>query len=197
MKVLKLSAYYSPERFSSSHLSKDMEQAYIEAGITTEVYAPTPTRGVSDEERNIYKGIKYEEKHDGMVRVHRFSMFREGRNPIGRAVRYLLVNLVHYHKGTHAKDIDAIVASSTPPTQGVLCALVAKKLSKKYQRKVSFVYNLHDMFPESLATTGLCKEGSLLYKIGNWISNYTYRHATHIRVISDSMKESQIGRAHV
>lgn len=192
MKVLKLAPYYAPERISSSHLSVDMEQAYIKAGIRTEVYAPTPTRGVSKEERKAYKKRKYEELQEGKIIVRRFAMFREGRTPLGRALRYLLVNLAHYHKGTHAKDVDAIVAGSTPPTQGVLCAKVAKKLSKKYKRPVPFIFSLQDMFPESLVTTGLCKESSLLYKIGNKISNYTYRHATHIRVISDSMKETLI-----
>ncbi len=192
MKVLKLSSYYAPERISSSHLTVDMEEAYIKAGITTEVYAPTPTRGVTKEERNIYKKIKYEEKEDGKILIHRFAMFREGRNPIGRAFRYVLVNLAHYHKGVHAKDVDAIVAGSTPPTQGVLCAKVAKKLSKKYKRPIPFIFSLQDMFPESLVHAGLCKENSILCKIGNKISNYTYRHATHIRVISDSMKETLI-----
>lgn len=192
MKVLKLAPYYAPERISSSHLSADMEDAYVEAGIVSEIYAPTPTRGVSAEERKTYKKIKYEEKRGGKILVHRFAMFREGRNPVGRALRYVLVNLVHYHKGIRAKDVDAIVAGSTPPTQGFLCAKVAKKLSKKYKRPVSFIFSLQDMFPESLATTGLCKETSILYKIGNKISNYTYRHATHIRVISDSMKETLI-----
>lgn len=192
MKVLKLTPYYAPERISSSHLTADMEKAYVDAGIISEIYAPMPTRGVSKEERNAYKKIKYEEKADGKILVHRFSMFREGRNPIGRALRYVLVNLVHYHKGVHAKDIDVIVAGSTPPTQGVLCAKVAKKLSKKYKRPVSFIFSLQDMFPESLVNTGLCKESSVLYKIGEKISDYTYRHATHIRVISDSMKETLI-----
>lgn len=192
MKVLKLAPYYAPERISSSHLTADMEDAYVEAGIISEIYAPTPTRGVSAEEREQYKKIKYEEKRDGTILVHRFAMFREGRNPIGRALRYVLVNLMHYHKGVHAKDVDVIVAGSTPPTQGVLCALVAKKLSKRYGHPVPFIFSLQDMFPESLVSTGLCKESSVLYKIGNKISDYTYRHATRIRVISDSMKETLI-----
>lgn len=192
MKVLKLTPYYAPERISSSHLTADMEDAYVEAGIVSEVYAPTPTRGISDEEYKTYKTIKYEEKRNGLIQIHRFPMFREGRNPVGRALRYVLVNLVHYHKGVHAKDVDVIVAGSTPPTQGVLCALVAKRLSKKYKRPVPFIFSLQDMFPESLATTGLCKKSSILYKIGGKISDYTYRHATRIRVISDSMKETLI-----
>ena len=192
MKVLKLACYYAPERISSSHLTEDMEEAYEAAGILTEVYAPTPTRGVTAAVHKAYRAIRYEEAHNGHIRIHRFGMFREGRNPIGRALRYLLVNLAHYRRGIRAEDVDSIVAGSTPPTQGVLCALVAKKLSRRYKRPVPFLFSLQDMFPESLVSTGLCKESSILYKIGNKISGYTYRHATHIRVISDSMKETLI-----
>ena len=82
------------------------------------------------------------------------------------------------------KNIDAIFATSTPPTQGVLCAMVAKRLSKKYKRKVPIVYNLQDVFPDSLVTTGLAKKGSLLWKVGRKIENYTYIHADKIIVLS-------------
>ena len=190
MKILKLSAYYAPENISSSHLSKDLEAAYLAAGYEIEVYAPTPTRGVSEEVRNQYKKIKYEEKCDGKIKIHRFSMSREGKNPILRAIRYFRVNLKHYRKGKNAKDIDIIMAGSTPPTQGVLCAKVAKKLSKKYGKKVPFIYNLQDVFPDSLVTTGLAKKGSLLWKIGRKIEDYTYRHADAIIVISEDIKRN-------
>lgn len=192
MRVLKLSAYYKPERISSSHLTADVEEALIAAGITTEIYAPSPTRGITDQERKTYKHIRHEELQDGSITVHRLPMFREGRNPIGRALRYFLVNVFHYHYGCRAKNIDVVLGGSTPPTQGALCALVAKRLSKKYGRPVPFIFSLQDLFPESLASTGLCKKGSLLYKLGESISDFTYRNATRIRVISHSMKDTLI-----
>lgn len=190
MKLLKLSSYYAPENISSSHLSRDLEDAYLASGMTIEVFCPTPTRGVSAEVRKQYKRIKYEEMCNGKIIVHRFSMFREGRNPVLRAVRYLLVNLKQYRRGSRAEGIDLISAGSTPPTQGVLCAKVAKKLSKKYGKKVPFVYNLQDVFPDSLVTTGLAKKGSIIWKIGRKIENYTYTHADKIIVISESMKKN-------
>lgn len=190
MKELKLSPYYEPEQISSSHLDEDLQSAYAAAGITTEIFCPTPTRGITPEVRNQYKTIKYEEKLDGKVIVHRFSMFREGKNPIMRALRYVLVNLIQYFKGAGAKNIDVVYGASTPPTQGVLCALVAKRLSKKRGKKVPFIFNLQDVFPDSLVTAGLTQKDSLLYKIGDKISNYTYRNADAIIVISQDIKEN-------
>ncbi len=190
MKILKLSSYYFPEKISSTHLSQDLEDAYIDAGFTTEIYCPTPTRNITKEVREQYKKIKYEQLKGGNITVRRFSMFHEGKNPIVRAIRYVLVNLIQYRKGLHAEGIDVIYAGSTPPTQGVLCAKVAKKLSKRYGKKVPFVYNLQDVFPDSLVTTGLTKKGSLFWKIGRKIENYTYAHADKIIVISESMKQN-------
>lgn len=190
MKLLKLSSYYAPENISSSHLSRDLEDAYLDAGMTIDVFCPTPTRGITPEVRKQYKKIKYEEMRDGRITVRRFAMFREGRNPILRAIRYVLVNLKQYNKGSRAEGIDALMAGSTPPTQGILCAKVVKKLSKRYGHKVPFVYNLQDVFPDSLVTTGLTKKGSLLWKIGRKIENYTYAHADKIIVISESMKQN-------
>ncbi len=188
MKILKLSPYCYPEQVSSSHLSNDLNKAYQEAGIETEIYCPTPTRGVDKETREKYKKIKYEERYDGSVKIHRFSMFREGRNPILRAIRYILCNIIQYFKGCQAKNIDLIFAASTPPTQGLLCALVKKKL------KVPFIYNLQDIFPDSLINTGLTKKGSILWRIGRKIEDYTYRNADKIIVISEDFKKNIIAK---
>ena len=57
-------------------------------------------------------------------------------------------------------------SNSTPPTQGAISGIVARKLSKKYKKKVSFVYNLQDIFPDSLVNTNLTHNGSVLWKIG-------------------------------
>ena len=190
MKLLKLSSYYAPELISSTHLSHDLEAAYLETGFTIDVFCPTPTRGVSAEVRKKYKKIKYEEMQNGKIVVHRFSMFREGKNPIQRALRYVFVNIAQYRKGSRAEGIDVIMAGSTPPTQGVLCGKVAKKLSKRYKKKVPFIYNRQDVCPDSLVTTGLTKRGSLIWKIGRKIENYTYNAADHIIVISESMKRN-------
>lgn len=190
IKILKMPAYYDPEQISSSHLSKDLSEAYIAAGFVTENYVPTPTRGIDKATRKKYKKIKYEEKEDGKIIVHRFPLMREGKNPVLRAFRYLLCNLKHYNRGKKAKDIDVIMAGSTPPTQGVLCAKVKKKLSKKYKRNVPFIYNLQDIFPDSLVTAKMTKKGSLIWKIGRKIEDYTYRNADKIIVISEDFKRN-------
>lgn len=190
MRILKLSGYFYPEQISSSHLSKDLNEAYLNAGFTFVNYVPTPTRGISEEVRKEYKSIKYEEFDGGKVIVHRFSMFREGKNPIQRAIRYALVNFIQYFKGSSAENIDLILSGSTPPTQGLLCGMVKKRLSKRYKKKVPFVYNLQDIFPDSLVNANMTRKGSLIWKIGRKIEDYGYRHADKIIVISEEFKRN-------
>ena len=190
MKILRLPSYYFPENVSSSHLSKDLQEAYVNAGFEIEAYAPTPTRGITDEVREQYKKIKYEEFYDGKIKLHRFNMRREGKNPIGRALRYFAINRKHYRCGKKAEGIDLVMCSSTPPTQGMLCAKVAKKLSKKYGRRVPFLFTLQDIFPDSLVNAKMTKKGSLIWKIGRKIEDYTYRNADKIIVISEDFKRN-------
>ena len=188
--MLLLPPYFFPEQTASTHLDQDRYSAYKNAGILTEVYVALPTRGVAVGCRKKYKKIKNEKMFDNHVSIHRFSMFREGKNPIFRALRYVLVNLIQYIKGTSAENIDVIYSGSTPPTQGVLCGLVKKKLSKRYRKKIPYIYNLQDVFPDSLVNTGMTKKGSFLWKIGRKIENYTYENADKIIVISEGFKRN-------
>ena len=184
MKILLLPAYFYPEQAASSYLGDNIRQAMCESGCTLELYAPMPTRGISKDVREEYKMRKVEHWHDGKLEIHRFSMYAEGKNPVLRALRYVFCWCAQFWKGLRAKDIDLIYLASTPPIQGVLGGLL-KKI-----KKVPFVYNLQDIFPDSLAGTGLAKKGGLLWKIGRVIENFTYRNADKIIVISEDFKRN-------
>ncbi len=193
-KVLKLSPYFYPEQVSSSHMTRDLNEKLFRSGYTIENYVPTPSRGITKEVRDKYKKVKYDAMDDGHTIVYRFSMFPEGKKPIQRALRYVLVNLVQYRKGSNAKDINLIYAGSTPPTQGFLCARVKRKLSKRYGHNVPFVFNLQDIFPDSLVNAKMAHKGSLIWKIGRKIEDYAYKNADIIITISEDFKENILAK---
>ncbi len=184
MKVLRLSSYCYPEQIASSHLAKDMNDAYEKAGIVCEIHTPTPTRGIDKETRKKYKKIKYEELNNGYVQIHRFAMFAEPKNSLLRAFRYTLCIIRQFFCGLGAKNIDVYYASSTPPINGLIMALL-KKI-----KKFKIVYSLQDIFPDSLVNTGMTKKGSLIWKIGAWVEKVTYRAADKIIVISEDFKKN-------
>lgn len=74
--------------------------------------------------------------------------------------------------------------TSTPPIKGAMAGL-----AKKFNHK-PIVYQLQDIFPDSLAGSGLAKKGGPLWKIGRLIENFTYRNADKIVVISEDFKRN-------
>ena len=190
MNILFLDAYYEPESIAYTHLEKDLIEGLIADGHKIRIICPTPTRGISDEVREQYKKIKSESKYDGAVIVERFWAPQEGKNPLVRAFRYFWCNLRTYQKAGKQRNIDVVFSNSTPPTQGALSGLAAKKLSKKANKKVPFIYNLQDIFPDSLVNAGMASKDGMLWKIGRKLENFTYNHADKIIVISQGFKRN-------
>ena len=184
VKILYLPAYFYPETAASSYLGENRNQAFADAGFEIDAYAPMPCRGISKDVRKEYKKRRVEKLYDGKMTLHRFSMYAEGKNPILRALRYVLCWIAQGWKGMRAKDVDCIYLASTPPIQGLLGAFI-----KKF-RGIPFVYNLQDIFPDSLFNNGLANKDGILWKIGRVIENFTYKHADKIIVISEDFKRN-------
>lgn len=187
MKILFLPAYFYPEKAASSYLGVNRFEAYQREGFDMVVYAPVPSRDVTDEIRKQYSKIKTERMYGDRMTVHRFDLIKEGKSPVLRALRYSVQLIKHFNRAVFCRDArstDLVFLSSTPPIQGILGSLVKKFSHKK------FIYCLQDIFPDSLAGTGLAKKGGLLWKIGRVIENFTYRNADKIIVISQDFKKN-------
>lgn len=184
MKVLQLTGYFLPEKAASIYLVENRLEAFAEAGFDNVIWASRPTRGLSDEEYQEYKHKKLETMYDGKLTIHRFAMYREGKNPILRALRYSLNWIIQFWHGLTEKGVDCVYLESTPPIQGMLGSFI-----KKF-RGIPFVYDLQDIFPDSLFNNGLANKGGMLWNIGRVIENFTYKHADKIIVISEDFKKN-------
>lgn len=183
MRVFFPYAYYYPEQCAGIYVVDDLMCAFAEAGIESYLSVPTPTRNVAPDA----KWFRTENKFDGKVVVHRFRMYAEGKNPIMRALRYLLCECEQLHFLLW-KKYDVIFIDSTPPIQGLKLPIL------KLFRKKTIIFNIHDLFPETLTGTGLAKSGGLLWKIGMWVSNVTFRNSDKIIAISNDIKRSMVAR---
>ena len=189
MKLLYLMSYAYPEKAASNYLGQNRNRAFAKEGWRMELYVPTPCRGISPDVRKKYSSKEYlhEKIYDGYMTIHRFSMFQERKHPLQRTFRYLLISIKLLWYGIWDKDAkccDVIFTNSTPPIQSVV-AIFVKKV-----RRIPFVYNLQDIFPDSLVGTGLAKKNGILWKIGRVIENFTYRNADKIIVISEDFKKN-------
>ena len=191
MRILLLPAYFQPETFSGRHLINDRVEAFVNAGFEVRVFTPIPSRGVKASELKYYKDNKVQHYHDGKMIVHHFNLMPEKKNPILRTLRYFLQNFKQFNRAVftcEGRSVDVMLIASTPPTQGFMAAMV-----KKFT-KVPIVYNLQDIFPDSLVGAGMAKRGGLLWKTGRVVENITYRNADKIIVISDDFKKNIIAK---
>ena len=187
MKALYLKSYYFPESLASSYLGTQTQEAMAREGIKMELYTPMPSRGIDKQTRKIYSKLRVEHKMDGMLTIRRFPLFAEKKSLALRALRYTLQCIKLFNRGVFAKaakDVDVIMAASTPPILGPTAALI------KMIRHKPIIYNLQDIFPDSLVGTGMTHKGSMLWKIGRCLENFTYRHCDKIIVVSEEFKRN-------
>lgn len=186
-RLLVFSAYYEPEVAASLYLSTNLYEDFANNGWMVELFVPLPTRGIDESVRRYYANKKYEEKCNGNLKIHRIWLPRERKNAVQRCIRYLLMNFAFIIKGLSIKA-DAIFVQSTPPTQGAMATII-KKL-----KRIPFLYNLQDIFPDSMVSMGMTKENSVIFKIGRMIENFTYNNADKIVVISNDMKNNIVNK---
>lgn len=187
MNILTFASYYYPESVASPYLGEQLRETIAAAGMEIDLFVPVPTRGISEKQRKEYSGKREEMKYEDKVVIHRIPLMKEHKNPIQRAFRYFVQCAKYYFIGAFSdigKKADLLLVSSTPPILGATIALIKKT------RNIPFLYDLQDIFPDSLVGTGLAKKGGLLWKIGRVIEDFTYKHADKIIVISEDFKKN-------
>lgn len=183
MKILIPFSYYHPEQCAGLFVIDDMTTEAARQGISSLITVPSPTR-------NVAPGATWHRNETfcgGMVQVHRFRMYGEGKNPVLRALRYLLCEMVQLHYMLW-KDYDVAFIDSTPPISGLKLPIV------RLLRRKPVVYNAQDLFPETLHGAGLARTGGLLWKIGMWVSGLTFRNSDKIIAISEDIKRGIVTR---
>lgn len=183
MKLIYLVQYFPPEKASGLQMVEDLIEGFANKGWEVDVFTPLPTRGVTAEERKKYKKKRVEKIYNDKVTIHRMRLYREGTSVIGRAVRYVLFSIECLWK-CMTVPADFIFTGSGPPTQGVIVGL-AKKLTNK-----KVIYNLQDIFPDSLVTSGICNKDSTLMKMGYKMEKFIYKNVDHIITVSEDMKNN-------
>lgn len=181
MKIIVPFSYYFPEQCAGLTIIDDILKACAKQNVQSYLYVPTPTR-------NIPKNVKWQKDEIlccGMMRVHRFPMYGEGRNPVFRALRYVFCEFAYTYKLIFS-DYDAVFLDSTPPIQGLKLPLV------RIFRKRPVIHNVQDLFPDSLSGTGLVKKGGLLWRIGAWVSRVTFDNSDKIICISEDIKKNLV-----
>ena len=139
----------------------------------------TPVTGSVPFQREVIDGIP-------VLRVPLYPS--HDQSGVKRALNYLSFAAAASIGTLFVKRPDVAYVYHPPATVG-LPAMVLQAL-----RGVPFVYDIQDLWPDTLAATGMMQNAAVLKGVGSWMS-YVYSHAAHITVLSEGFKQRLIQRS--
>ncbi len=141
-----------------------------------------PTGVVPEEWRSRLRHLRYTETVDGVRVVRTWLWPLPNRKAHERIRNYASFCVSAAVSGLALHKPDVVIATSPQ----LLCALAGWWLA--FWKRVPFVFEVRDLWPESLAAVGAAGEGTLLHRTLSAIAGFLYRRADRIVVVSPAFK---------
>jgi glycosyltransferase involved in cell wall biosynthesis len=145
-----------------------------------------PTGVVPAEWRSRFQQLLYTETVDGVRVVRTWLWPLPNRKAHERILNYASFCVSAAVAGLALPTPEVVIATSPQ----LLCALAGWWLA--FWQRVPFVFEVRDLWPESLAAVGAGSEGTLLHRTLGAIAGFLYRRADRIVVVSPAFKDHLI-----
>jgi colanic acid biosynthesis glycosyl transferase WcaI len=189
VKILYVSQYFPPEMGAPAARAVELSRHWAQMGHDVTVltgFPNHPTGVVPDEWRGRFRRLHYSENVDG-VRVARTWLWPlPNRKAHERIRNYASFCFSAAISGLALPKPDVIIATSPQLLVGLSGWWLA------WWKRVPFVFEVRDLWPESLAAVGAGAEGTLLHRTLGAIAGFLYRRANHIVVVTPAFKDHLI-----
>lgn len=191
MKILYVSQYFPPEMGAPAARASELAHHWAAAGHHVSIltgFPNHPTGLVPAEWRPRLRRLMYHEKIDG-VNVYRTWLWPlPNRKSHERMRNYASFCISAALRGLALPRPDVIIASSPQLLVGLSGWWIA------FSRGIPFVFEVRDLWPESLAAVGVGDRDSLLHHALAGIARFLYEKADRIVVVTPAFKEHLIAR---
>ena len=194
VKILYISQYFPPEMGAPSARAAELAQHWASAGHEVSVltgFPNHPTGVVPPEWRGRLRRLTHREKISGIDVFRTWLWPLPNRKAHERMRNYASFCLSANLRGLNLPHPDVIIATSPQ----LLVGLSGWWLS--FVKRVPFVFEVRDLWPESLIAVGVGKENSVLHRSLSAIAGFLYRRSTHIVVVTSAFKTHLIQKWHV
>lgn len=191
MKILYVSQYYPPEMGAPAARASELAHHWALAGHDVSVltgFPNHPTGIVPNKWRSRLRRLVYREKVDGVTVYRTWLWPLPNRKAHERMRNYASFCISAALRGLALPHPDVIVASSPQ----LLVGLSGWWLS--FTRQIPFVFEVRDLWPESLVAVGAGEENSLLHIALAKIARFLYERSSSIVVVTPAFKEHLIRR---
>jgi colanic acid biosynthesis glycosyl transferase WcaI len=185
MKILILTQWFEPEPTSKGLL---FARELVARGHDVEVLTGFPNYPGG----KVYPGYRirpWVREHINGVSVLRVALYPSHSNSgFQRALNYMSFALSAALIGTALiRQPDVVYVYHPPITVGFAGAVIG------FLRKTPFVYDIQDLWPDTVASTGMMSNSTALSLLGK-LCKFVYHRAAHITVLSRGFKEQLVDR---
>ena len=189
MKILYVSQYFPPEMGAPAARADELSRHWARMGHDVTVltgFPNHPTGTVPLEWRSRLRRLRHTEKIDGVNVVRTWLWPLPNRKAHERIRSYSSFFVSSALRGLKLARPDVVIGTSPQ----LLVALSGWWLARC--KRVPFVFEVRDLWPESLAAVGVGSEGALFHRTLGAIAGFLYRRAHRIVVVTPAFKDHLI-----
>ena len=186
MKILYVSQYYPPEMGAPAARASELAYHWAQVGHEVSVltgFPNHPTGIVPSGYRGKFCRFVAREKTNGVNVIRTWLLPFPNRRTYERILNYTSFCLSAAATGLFIERPDVIIASSPQLLVGLSGWWLARC------KRSRFIFEVRDLWPESLAAVGMGSTESLVYRSLARIAGFLYRKSDHIVVVTSAFKE--------
>jgi colanic acid biosynthesis glycosyl transferase WcaI len=194
VKILYVSQYFPPEMGAPAARAAELAQHWARAGHEVSIltgFPNHPTGVVPSEWCRRFHRLACHENINGVDVFRTWLWPLPNRKAHERIRNYFSFCLSAAVRGLSIPRPDVIIGTSPQ----LLVALSGWWLA--FVKRVPFVFEVRDLWPESLAAVGASSEGSFLHRSVSAVAKFLYRHSDHIVVVTAAFKQHLIEHRHL
>jgi glycosyltransferase involved in cell wall biosynthesis len=186
MKILYVSQHYPPEMGALAGRAAELSKHWAALGHHATVltgFPNHPTGVVVPEYRDKFRRLFYREQVEGADVVRTWLLPYPNRKPIERILNYGSFCASASARGAFLERPDVVIGTSPPLPIAIAGYNIARI------KRVPFIFEVRDLWPESLEGVGLSGEKSSMYRIVARVVRFLYKHCDHIVVVTPKFKK--------
>jgi colanic acid biosynthesis glycosyl transferase WcaI len=186
MKILYLSQYFPPEMGAPAARAAELSRHWAAAGHEVTVltgFPNHPTGVVPPEYRGKIWRLVVQEQTTGMNVVRTWLFPFPNRKVHERMLNYSSFCASAASTGLFLSRPDVVIATSPQLLVGLSGWWLAR------WKRVPFVFEVRDLWPESLAAVGMGDGNSLLHRTLGKIAGFLYRHSDRVVVVTPAFED--------
>lgn len=186
MKILYISQYFPPEIGAPAARVSELSSAWARQGDQVTVltgFPNHPTGRVPAEYRSRLRRLVMRETRDGVSVQRTWLLPLPNRKGWERMLNYGSFCISAALRGLFLPRPDVVIATSPQLLVGLSGLIVARL------KRAPFVFEVRDLWPESLEAVGVSGKNSLLVRVLSKIAGLLYRRSDHIVVVTNAFEE--------